>query len=355
MMGVAGRYLARAAIGSALLALAVILTLELIFEFIDEADKIGEGSYGLGDVLLYLGASIPEKAYRSLPVTTLIGALMGLGALAARHELVVLRAAGLSPWGIARPVLLAGFVMAVIGFAVGEKIAPESRQWAESMRSEARSERFAGQYGGDMWLRDGEDFVRIGRALARDRLVDVRVYRLDETQRPVSIVQAKEARHEGGAWVLRDVTTTRFDETGVKVSFEARQDWSPRLGPDELEVVVLDPNTLSARALYAYVGYLEDNGLETDQYRLTFWRKLVTPLATVVMIVLAFPLVFGGVRSTSAGKRIFIGVIIGIVFMMADRLLGEAALVYGLPPALSALAPTMLFLLFGVIGMQRIR
>jgi lipopolysaccharide export system permease protein len=46
---------------------------------------------------------------------------------------------------------------------------------------------------------------------------------------------------------------------------------------------------------------------------------------------------------------------IGLAFFLLNRFLGNVGLVYGLPPALSALAPTMLFLGLALIALRRVR
>ena len=73
------------------------------------------------------------------------------------------------------------------------------------------------------------------------------------------------------------------------------------------------------------------------------------------MLLLTVPLVFGGVRSSGAGQRIFLGVLIGFAFILLNRLLIRVGLVYGLPPALSALLPTLLVLSGGIYGIVRLR
>jgi len=67
------------------------------------------------------------------------------------------------------------------------------------------------------------------------------------------------------------------------------------------------------------------------------------------------PLVFGSARSSGAGQRIFLGVLIGLAFVLLNRLLTRAGIVYGLPPPLSALLPTMLIMAVGLIGILRMR
>ena len=60
-------------------------------------------------------------------------------------------------------------------------------------------------------------------------------------------------------------------------------------------------------------------------------------------------------RSAGAGQQIFIGVLIGLAFFLANRFLNNAGVVYGLPPAVSALAPVLAFLALGLWGLRRVR
>ena len=60
-----------------------------------------------GDALMFTFLNLPEQAFELLPIGALIGALMGLGNLAAGSELVVTRASGVSVWRIGWPVALA--------------------------------------------------------------------------------------------------------------------------------------------------------------------------------------------------------------------------------------------------------
>ena len=70
---------------------------------------------------------LPAVVFQLLPIAALLGSLLGLGMLASRSELIVLRAAGMSPAGIARAVLVTGLVFAVVGGLLGEFVAPPLR------------------------------------------------------------------------------------------------------------------------------------------------------------------------------------------------------------------------------------
>ena len=347
------RYIATTVLGGALAGLFVIVSLSFVFEFIDEADDIGRGGYDLASAMLVVVLSMVQRAYEAFPMATLIGALVSLGALAARSELTVMRAVGVSVGQIARAVVAAGMVLALLAAALGEWVAPPANQLAQAMRAEAAGGG-VGTTAGGFWARDGDYRLRVERVVQPDLLAGVRAYEVREG-RLQRIIQAPRARFAQERWQLSEATVTNLGQTPVVVLSGQSLAIGGALQPATLEVVVQAPETLAGRELLRYIGYLEGNDLDSGRYRLALWVKLATPLATIVMLLLTVPLVFGSPRGSGVGQQIFVGVLIGLAFFLFNRFLGNAGLVYGLPPAVSALAPTLVFFLLALLALRRVR
>ena len=120
-----------------------------------------------------------------------------------------------------------------------------------------------------------------------------------------------------------------------------------------LRSLSVSPDNLSAGDLSEQVRYLRDNGLDSRRIELALWVKLTSPFATLVMLMLSLPFVFGSQRSGGAGQRIFVGILLGIVYVLLNRLLAQLALANGLPPSLSAILPLLLFLGIALVGIRR--
>jgi lipopolysaccharide export system permease protein len=347
------RTIAATVLVGAVMGLVVIVSLSFVFEFIDEADDIGRGDYDLATAMAVVALSMVQRAYEAFPMATLIGALVSLGALAARSELIVMRAVGRSVGQIARAVVVAGIGLALLAGLIGEFIAPPANQLAQNLRAEAASGRI-GATGAGLWARDGDYRLRIDRVVRADLLAGVRAYEIDGNTL-TRIVTAPRARYVDGGWQLRDARVTALEGFPVRVREHARLRLGGELRPATLEVVVQEARSLPARELIRYIGYLQANDLDSARYELALWVKFATPLATVVMLLLAVPLVFGSQRSTGVGQQVFLGVLIGLAFFLLNRFLGNAGLVYGLPPSVSALAPTVLFLMVALVALRRVR
>src|SRR4030088_410131 len=123
-MGVLDRYIVRAILGAVLLVMLVLLALGALFVFIDQQDDIGTGHYTALGAFWYTLLNLPQLAYELLPITALIGALLGLGSLARGVELTVFRASGVSIARRAGMALRPGVLLLVPDVLLGLVLAP---------------------------------------------------------------------------------------------------------------------------------------------------------------------------------------------------------------------------------------
>src|SRR6187401_3393160 len=89
-------YLGRHVLLSTLAAWAVLLGFVSVIDFVNELRDVGKETYTLSHAVLYVLLTIPSRAYEIFPTVAVIGSLLGLGGLAARSELTVMRAVGVS-------------------------------------------------------------------------------------------------------------------------------------------------------------------------------------------------------------------------------------------------------------------
>ncbi|MEI2781352.1 MAG: hypothetical protein V9H25_08850 [Candidatus Competibacter sp.] len=114
--------------------------------------------------------------------------------------------------------------------------------------------------------------------------------------------------------------------------------------------------TLSIRDLWVYVGYLERNGLDAQSYRLALWRKVAgsADLSGDVgdrHAVRVRPAALG--RAPASGYW-WACCSVWHSFMM-NYLLGNVVLLYGYPPLVGAILPSLLFLAAGFLALHRLR
>lgn len=348
------RYLGRAVINGTLLTLAVLLPLLGFFILADEMDDVGQDGYRFADALVYVILSMPRYAYQVFPIATLIGSLVGLGALAGGSELVAMRAAGVSISRIVFAAFKAGAMLAILAVAVGEGVAPGAEQKALQWRSEAQSGQVTLTTQHGFWARDGSSYINIREILPGSSLRDISIYELDQEQRLVLATHARAARYVDGGWVLEGISRSRISEDGVDVHRVDRTGWDSLLNPALLKVVVVEPHILPIWGLLRYVRFMVTNGQDPGAYEVEMWSKIVHPFLILAMIFLSIPILFGSARSTGIGGRIFLGAMVGIGFYLVSRTFTYLALLYGMSAWLAATLPPMLFMIGGLWVLRRV-
>src|SRR5947207_11724816 len=160
-MSVLDRYVVRAILSSVLLVMLVVLVLGALFVYIDQQDDIGTGHYTALGAFWYTLLNMPQLAYELLPITALIGSLLGLGSLARGSELTVVRASGVSIVRLAGIALLAGLLLIVVELLLGEVLAPPLQQAAREQKAFSKLSNVSFGGGGGAWVRDGDLILNV--------------------------------------------------------------------------------------------------------------------------------------------------------------------------------------------------
>src|SRR5712672_2916453 len=355
-MNILDRYLFRTVLVYTAMAMAVLLTLGALFVFISQQGDIGVGSYNAGDAFLFTFLNLPEQAFELLPIGALIGALMGLGNLASGSELVVTRASGVSVWRIAWPVGLAGLTLAVAMYGIGEYIAQPMAQLdkREKTTSKLADISFAGS--SSAWVKDGNLILRVQTGEVDQAFGGVSLFELDGANRLRSVKRAERISvADPGHWRLHNVSTTRFSKDKIESEVVPEINMTSSVNPDFLGLAATDPDLLTLRGLASYIDHLRRNNLDTASYEIGFWSRIARLFAVIVVTLLALPFVFGPLRTTGAGTRTVIGVMLGVIFFLITGTIEKGGQLFGLNPALVGWLPTAAIGLCTLIAISRTR
>ena len=353
-MRILDRYLAWAVMSGTLLTLAGLLPLMGVFILSDELDAIGTERYGLAEAMLFTLLSLPRYLYQLFPIATLIGALIGLGTLASRSELVAMRAAGISVGRLVRAALLGGLVLATVAVVLGELVAPIAEQRAVELRRLALSGEAAQLTPYGFWAIDDGAYVNIREIRSGTSLRDIDIYRVDAAAGTLEASHAEGARYEDGRWVLEGIALSRVDGEGVKVERVEHAEWDSMLDPGLLKVVVADPRALPVWGLYKYIRFMSVNKQDASAYEIAFWGKVLHPVLTLSMILIAIPMLLGSSRSTGMGRRMLAGILVGLVYYLVSRTFAYLALLFGMNAFLAAIAPPVLFIGAAMLLLRRV-
>jgi len=358
-MSMLARYLTKTVLAAMLVVLGVISTIDLVFTLADEMASTNR-FYSATDAIVYVLRTLPTSVYELLPYVALGGALIGLGVLASSQELLVIQSAG-----VRTPVLVGWVMLPVLGvmlfsLILGEWIAPALQQQAQSDRALLMSggQAISGEEGD--WRKVGNEFIHINAIAPGGReLFGITVFELDDNRELVRSSFAAQGQYiEAPAsapyWLLTDVQETVFTPEQLFARQYLEYQWTVDMSPSLLSVLLVRPDRQSISGLWQFARYFDNEGLDSSSYYLAFWKKLLQPLATLSLVLLAVSFVFGPLRETTMGFRVFIGIAMGLTFTIVQRTLGPATILYGISPFLAVLAPILLCALWGIYLLRRV-
>jgi lipopolysaccharide export system permease protein len=354
-MKILNRYLWSATLQGLLIAWLALVILDLFFAFINETGKTN-ALYSSTQAFVYLIYTIPGRFYEFFPTATLIGTLLGLGNLAAHSEFTAMRAAGVSIRNIIFSILKLGLFLAFIIFLVGEWIVPATDLHARNFKAHLKNKNIVLIDNAGLWVKDKNNIISIGNVLSNQQLSDISIYTFKADHSGLeSLTFVKDAEAGETGWTFKKVIATTFEKARVTKTQEESTQNNIFIDPKILDAASIDPNQLSTGALNKIINYQKENALRTDKYELIYWKKFSIPISALVMLILAMPFLFGLNRGGGTGQRVFIGIVVGIVFYLANRSANELGSVYGFSPFVSAFFPSLLFLGVGLLAIKRIR
>ena len=332
MMNTLDRYIGKSILGSIFATLLTLVGLSAIIKFVEQFRSVGKGTYDIWQAVAFIGLTIPKDIETFFPMAALLGALMALGNLASRSELVVMQAAGFSRFKIGMAVMKTALPLVLLTMVIGEWGIPQTEQFARDMRARALSGGSMLSMKNGVWAKDGNNFVFVRRVTDDAKLNDIYIYTFDQHR---NLTELKHANQASYSMISKDEITT---------SNRLSEKWETNLTPDKLGAVSLRPTSLSISGLYNYISFLRETGQDVSRFELTFWRKIFQPVSVGVMMLLALSFIFGSLRSVTAGARIVTGICFGFLFYVVNEIFGQMSVVYNMPAVFGALMPSLLFI-----------
>ena len=345
--------------------LPVLLLLLSLFSFLglsEELQDVGDGAYEIVDALLVVVYSLPSLAVDLLPVTLLLGGLLGLGALANNLELISMRAAAISPLRMALPIVKLSMVLIALVVFLQNLVIPKVEYNAARLRAKTlmQPERIGLESESkeasdtEFWTRTKGQFIRIGEVQPDRSLGGVEIYQFDDQGNLENMLQTATAELlQDSTWLLHQVRATRIDEQAAQTRFQETLLWDALLSAEQTRTLITPASSLAPTDLWKSIQRLEENNLNSESQRVMFWTQMSIPIGMLGMALLALPFLLGSARSVPVGKRIAIGGLVGISYYLVQQISGHLAGILHWHAAMTVMAPGLLILCVAVFLLKR--
>lgn len=356
------RYLLRAFLGAfagSLVSVAFLFTVLSVLDSITYLMGVKGASFAA--IVHYYSLQLPQTIYMTAPVAALLSAMITLGALNERHELMAMRASGISMARTAAPILGAAFGISLALFALGNTLVPlGNRAFFSAKQDLNRNEEDPGRR---IWY----------LSEARDR--PPAILRIESLDRKTGRLNGLTVLETGPGFALaREIVADRADYrpgqgwelTGVKVrdfagfaepalSTAKTMKLEIEEKPADLLKTQRAPEEMTLPELIAQIQMVRRFGLPEAAWVVELQSRFAIPLSALILVLVGAPLAIRPVRSSGLAVGILGAIIVGFAYfvIIAEFIsLGKGGQV---GPATAAWSANIIFGLFGGALFSRLR
>ena len=376
-MKILQRYFLSQIVQSVVFILVAFLGLFAFFDLITELSSVGRGGYQLQHVFVYILLGFPGYIYELMPFAVLIGTIYAMARFASNSEFTIMRVSSLSTRDACMMLAKVGVLFLAFTFLVGEVLTPISSRMASEFRNGLIGRNISDRFRTGMWSRDtirenghdgaviGSRFINIKFMQTDGTVEQIKFYEFNKDMELLRILAADKGVYLGNReWRFDGVTESRVKSESRNKNARFPQS-APHLDiqkydtvkvvsdvtPDILSVISVDANKMSAYELAVYNQHLVENKQDATSYQIAFWKKIIYPFSVFVMMALALPFAYLHFRSGGVSLKIFTGIMIGVAFILINNLFSHIGLLNTWPPFLTAVIPSLLFLIFAVFAL----
>ena len=351
-MKIKDRYIAKTILSYTLVVMIVWLGIYSFFNFLSELNSVGNENYTILSAFQFIILQMPEVAYDQASALILLGCILGMGHLAATGQLLIFRVSGASvlkiTWLTVKNAMLFLFILILIG----ETFAPTLAQYAESERMHALGQTsFSGSKDG-FWIRDGENFINVENNVDGRIFDGITVFEVDKENKIRRIIRSDNGVFDGKTLNLNetDIFSVTSNNVYENISLKERNSYNKNVAFDQDLIASLEkePKDLSTYTIIKQIQFLTENKLRASVFEVELYNRMVKPLTLIAMILISMLFIFGSTRDITLGRKIFVGVSIGLSFELISRLGGAFSLSFEISPFLSSFVPSLLAIVIAI-------
>lgn len=358
MIKIIDRYLLRYFISALVIVSLGFGILFVVINMVEELRDFIDHQVPLADILTYYVYFAGWIVKSFLPVFVLLAALIAIGILARRHEILAMKASGISLYRIAAPLLITTFLLSIghicyneIIFADANKKRVEMKEFTIKKRPKDRR-----QSTRNIYRQVNKDlFFTIGSFNIPGREGhDIKLYR-SQNNKLAELITAKRMGYTQRNWMLYDGVRRIFTDTTEKfISFDSLSAAYIKDKPSDFEVPIGKPEDMGYKELEYYIGIMKRTGGPFRRELVDLKLKLSYPLSSFIVILLCVPIASnpkrGGIAISFA-----LGAGIALLYFVCFKITQSFGYNEKIHPDLAAWLINGIFFVVGLVIMLRAR
>ncbi|KKJ76604.1 hypothetical protein WH95_12430 [Kiloniella litopenaei] len=329
----------------------VLMGVVFLISLIEVSDDLEGKSVPFLQIIKIVLYKMPQLSEEIMPFMILFAAMATFWKLTRANELVIIRSAGVSIWGIIFPFAFCSIMIGVLAFAVINPVSSalfaKNKELSRLYKKKDQAIFKVSETG--LWLRQpdetGLSVIHAGSVNKDLSLNRVIIFNLTNDGEFLSRYDAGKARLENGNWALKN---TWHSYPGKKPDY-----FEEVLIPTDLTMEKVQDSFASAKSisfweLPYFINLLEKAGFSAVKLKLQFHRLLSKPFLFLAMVLLAATFSMQQHRRGRVGLMILSGILTGFLLYFLSNFVFALGQSTKVPVALAAWSPAGVSLLLGV-------
>ncbi|NCO03907.1 MAG: LPS export ABC transporter permease LptG [Alphaproteobacteria bacterium] len=333
-----------------LLGLLGIVYLFDVVELLRRGGKLGVPA----TLILQMGLlKLPDVGQQIFPFVILFSAMFTFWQLSKRHELVVMRSAGLSVWQFMMPIAFVALIIGVLHMSAINPFGSLLMKKFEGMEAQhlKKQSSVISLSNQGLWLRqeneDGSMAILHAGAIQMPEwgLKNVIVFFFEEGFVFKRRIDAPSAVLDKGEWRFNNAVSNEPQRAPEKSDFILM---ATDLTIDEIEESFSDPQTISFWELPNFIRVMQQTGFDARPLQVHFQKLLSMPLLFLAMVFLAAAVSLRPPRKSGGLLLVLVGISLGFVVFFMSNFLQALGASSQIPTFVAAWFPSIITFLLGI-------
>ena len=343
------RYIIRKFIGTYFFAIALIISISIVFDINENLAKFTQYHAPLRAIVFdYYANFVPYFANLFSPLFVFIAVIFFTSKLAGNSEIISMLAAGVSFKRLMRPYMMSAALISIMTFYLGSYVIPKGtvvRQNFETLyknkKKNTSAENVQLQVGKGIiaYIQHYDNTVKRGYGFCLDKF---------ENKKLVSHMTAQEIQYDtisdskyhwkASTWRIRELRGLK-----EKITSGARIDTLIMMEPTDLVFSKGQQETFTSPQLKEYINKQIDRGSSNVvQYEVEYHKRIASSFASFILTTIGVSL---SSRKRKGGMGLYLGIGLALSFgyIMLQTVSATFAINANTPPMLAAWIPNIIF------------
>lgn len=351
------RFLSKQIIFTFLMVLITIIGIIMMFDSIEALRRIsGRDDTGMSYVVKYALTKFPESVDKVLPFVMMVAAMMTFWRISKSNEYVIMRAAGVSVWGVLKPVFITVFIVGVLNVSFFNPISSKMYEMHATLKyrfitRDPTAMLFSSK---GLWLRESADKDKVlvvqAKSLRQEKnetlsMQDISILEMDANNQIIRRIDGLVGELKDKVFKLRGV---QIFKAGEKTQNLPSYEYKTTITLQRIKENFVDPDAISFWKLPDTIKFYESSGFKASRHQMRYLSLWASPFLLVALVLVSalFSLT-PSVRQGGVMLMIVLGVTTGFVVYFSSQLIYAFGINGYIPIWLAVWSPAIIT---GLIG-----